>query len=295
MEEKHFGPIWFIPGNNRGKYPYCHSVYVEGPGILIDPASDRERLMQLRNGPGVREIWLSHWHEDHIMHLDLFEDLPLVVPEIDAPPLADIEVFLDWYGLENEEYRNEWRPMLLEQFHFRPRLPHRVFTGNETLDLGTVTVEVMHTPGHTPGHLAFFFREPGVLFLGDYDLGKFGPWYGDRESSIEDTLTSASRLQAVPARTWVTGHETGLFEEDPSDHWDRYLGIIDRREAKLLTYLSHPRTMEDIVNQWIIYLKQRKPLSFFEFGERGMMAKHLERLIRQGTVLQENSHFVRIG
>ena len=39
IAEKHFGPIWFIPGENKGKYPFCHSIYIEGPGILIDPAS----------------------------------------------------------------------------------------------------------------------------------------------------------------------------------------------------------------------------------------------------------------
>jgi hydroxyacylglutathione hydrolase len=291
MKEKHFGPVWFIPGNNRGKYPYCHSVYVEGAGILIDPASDRDRLIQLRENPGVREIWLSHWHEDHIMHLDLFEDIPLVVPRIETPPLADIEVFMDWYGLEKPEYRAEWRPLLVDQFHYRPRIPARVFEGNEIIPLGALTVEVIHSPGHTPGHLAFFFREPKVLFMGDYDLGKFGPWYGDRESSIGDTISSVRKLRKIPAHTWITGHETGLFEDDPAEHWDRYLGIIDEREGKLLTYLNHPRTLEEIVSQWIIYHKRREPLSFFEFGERGMMAKHLERLLNREAIKKEGDHY----
>ncbi len=131
MVEKHFGPVWFIPGENRGKYPYCHSVYVEGAGVLIDPASDRDRLIQLKENPGVKEIWLSHWHEDHMMHLDLFEDLPLVVPQIEAPPLSDMEIFMDWYGLDNPAYRAQWRPLLINQFHYRPRTPSRVFEGNE--------------------------------------------------------------------------------------------------------------------------------------------------------------------
>jgi glyoxylase-like metal-dependent hydrolase (beta-lactamase superfamily II) len=77
MEEKHFGPVWFIPGENKGKYPFCHSVYIEGECILIDPASDRNRLEKLRATAGVKSVWLSHWHEDHFMHLDLFDDLPL--------------------------------------------------------------------------------------------------------------------------------------------------------------------------------------------------------------------------
>ena len=46
MEERKFGPVWFIPGERNGKYPYCHSLYIEGEGggILIDASSDRERL-----------------------------------------------------------------------------------------------------------------------------------------------------------------------------------------------------------------------------------------------------------
>ena len=77
MEEQRWCPVWFIPGQNKGSYPYCHSLYIEGAGILIDPASDRERLIQLRKEHGVNAVLLSHWHEDHLMHLDLFDDLPL--------------------------------------------------------------------------------------------------------------------------------------------------------------------------------------------------------------------------
>ena len=71
MKERCFGPIRFLPGENRGKYPFCHSLYIDGAGILIDPASDRDRLKGLHKNGGVREVWLSHWHEDHFMHLDL--------------------------------------------------------------------------------------------------------------------------------------------------------------------------------------------------------------------------------
>jgi hypothetical protein len=51
MRERLFGPICFIPGKNKGKYPYCHSLFIEGAGILIDPASDRERLTRAVNTP----------------------------------------------------------------------------------------------------------------------------------------------------------------------------------------------------------------------------------------------------
>jgi hydroxyacylglutathione hydrolase len=293
MEEKHFGPVWFIPGENRGKYPFCHSVYIKGAGVLIDPASDRERLIQLRETSGVKTVWLSHWHEDHFMHLDLFDDLPLCISERDAPPLSDLELFMDSYGIDDDS-SDYWRPLFKEQFHFRPRKPARFLQGGEIIHLGTVTVEVISTPGHTPGHVAFFFKEPELLFMGDYDLTKFGPWYGDVDSSIEETITSVERLRNIPAKVQITSHETGVFEQEPGEIWDQYLDVINEREEKLLKLLEGSHTLEDIVEAWIVYKRPREPRIFFEFGERALMKKHLEKLMNQDVVGVEDGKYYKL-
>jgi len=293
MEERRFGPIHFLPGPNKGKYPHCHSIYVEGAGVLIDPASDRETLARLLHNGAVREVWLSHWHEDHFRYLDLFDGLPLRMSQIDAPPLANVDVLLDWYGFDAPDFRGFWRTMILDEFSFRPRKPSSFLQGGDQMRLGGLTVEIIHTPGHTPGHLAFFFREEGVLFMGDYDLTRFGPWYGDRDSSIEETLSSIERLRKVPAKVWVTGHETGVFETEPGILWDEYVRVIEEREERLLTFLNKPRTLEDIVEAWIVYRRPREPEVFFAFGERAIMGKHLERLLGQGVVAREESIFFR--
>jgi hydroxyacylglutathione hydrolase len=291
VKEQHAGPVWFIPGDNYGRYPNCHSIYIEGDGVLIDPASNRERLIQLREAPGVREVWLTHWHEDHFMHLDLFDDLPFLVSEPDAPPLTDLDVFMDAYGMEGADERESWRAILTEQFHFRPRRPIRFLRAGEIIQLGIGAVEVMGTPGHTPGHLSFFFQAQGILLLGDYDLTSFGPWYGDRESSIQETIHSVGRLRDVPAKIWLASHESGVFEENPGDRWDRYVAVIHEREKKLIDYLQSPRTLEDIVGAWIIYGRPREPKAFFEFGERVHMKKHLEKLMNEGRVLRDGPHY----
>lgn len=297
MEDRRFGPIRFIPGLRKGKYPHCHSLYIEGEGggILIDPSSDRELLSRLREKPGVKVVWLSHWHEDHLMYLGLFDDLPLWMSEKDAAFLSDIEAFLDAYGMDdsNGPHRSEFRKFIKEQFSFRPRKPDRFLRGGETLGLGTVTAEVIAAPGHTPGNLAFFFPEPGVLFLGDYDLTPFGPWYGDADSSIEDTLASIERLRRIPARVWITGHEQGVFEQDPGPLWDDYVNVILEREEKLLDLLGRPRGRQEIIEAWIVYGRAREPRYFFEFGEWAILGKHLDRLIRQGRVLQEQGRYAR--
>ena len=129
--------------------------------------------------------------------------------------------------------------------------------------------------------------------MGDYDLTKFGPWYGDAESSIEETIASVRRLRKISAKVWIAGHETGLFESDPGDLWERYLAVISVREEKLLEFLKTPRTLDDVVAACIIYGKPREPKAFFAFGERAHMKKHLEKLMREGIVRREGERYVR--
>jgi glyoxylase-like metal-dependent hydrolase (beta-lactamase superfamily II) len=282
----------FIPGNNGGIYPYCHSLFIEADlRVILDPASDRKRLEALLEGPGVDAAWLSHYHEDHFRHLDLFEDCEVWISEHDAPALEDLDCFMDFYGMTSAEERDFWRQVIQEQFHFKPRRAARLFREEEVIDLGGVTVEVIPTPGHTAGHCSFFFREPGVLFLGDYDLTPFGPWYGDAVSDIEATIASVKRLRTVPARVWIAAHEHGVFESDPGELWGKFLGLIDEREAKLLDFLAVPRNMDQIVEARILYGKKREPKEFYDFGERAHMGKHLERLMRRGVVVLEEDTY----
>lgn len=292
MIERTFGPIRLIPGENNGKYPFCHSVFVEEAGILIDPGSDRKILTRLKEESAVRSIWLTHWHEDHFTHLDLFEDLPLFISEADAPMLSDMELFLDGYGVEDEQQIRFWREILLEKFHFKPRTPTGFLQDGQRIELGGVTAQVLLTPGHTPGHLAFYFEEPGVLFLGDYDLTKFGPWYGDRASSIPETIASVRRLRQIPATVWLTSHGTGVFEEDPGQLWENFLGVIEERENRLIDFLNSPRTIEDIVNAWIVYRKSREPKELYEFAERAIISKHIDLLKEKSLIVEDENRYV---
>lgn len=280
-----------MPGKNRGKYPRCHSVYLEGAGVLIDPGSDRELLSQLKEGPGVREVWLSHWHEDHLAHLGLFDDLPLKMASLDAPPLADVETFLDWYEMDEPAARQVWRKHLSKYFHFRPRRPSGFLVPGEVMDLETVSVEVLATPGHTPGNLSFLFREPEVLFLGDYDLSAFGPYYGEKHADIDAVAESVQRLSRVPAKVWLTSHETGVFTENPGPLWQRFVQVIERREAKLIDLLAQPRTRQDITHAWIAYGKARQPVDFYAVAEWAIMKKHLQRLMAGGKVRQDRGFY----
>ncbi len=293
MEKKQFGPVQFIPGTNGGKYPHCHSLFIEEAGIVIDPSSDRKVLQDLRDRGKVKAIWLSHFHEDHFGDIDLFNDLPIWISERDAPPMADVSLFLDWYGIEGMEDREYWQRFMEEQFHFRSRMPSRYFQDGEIITLRSEQVEVIPTPGHTPGNLSFYFWQSKVLFLGDYDLTPFGPWYGDRYSSIEETMNSIHRLREIPAEVWLTSHEAGVFTSQPGPLWDRYEEVIFERERKILTFLKQKRTFREIVNTWICYGKPRAPKAFFDFAEGALIRKHLEHLLKRGLIQRKGEYYVQ--
>jgi glyoxylase-like metal-dependent hydrolase (beta-lactamase superfamily II) len=291
-----FGRIRFIHGENGGKYPFNHSLYLEGDKarVIIDPSCSLQKLTDLQKKSKVDQVWLSHWHEDHIGFLHLFENSILRVSERDFPPLTGIDIFLDWYGIEDANLREIWKNVLLNNFNYRPQQEALFLNNEETINLGSLPIQVIATPGHTPGHLSFFFPDEEILFLGDYDLTSFGPWYGDVYSSIEETIESIHNLKNIPARRWIASHNTGLFEQNPGKLWDDYENVIYQREEKILNFLDKPKTLEQLVSAWLIYGKPREPKEFFEFNERALLGKHLEDLERRRKIVLDKDQYVRI-
>jgi hydroxyacylglutathione hydrolase len=295
MKDRQLGRVRFISGENNGRYPFSHALYITGEAarVIIDPSCNLDKLMSLRDNEGVDAIWLSHWHEDHIRYLNLFAGSPLWISQRDFPPLTDLDIMMDWYSMGEEGQRAYWKKTMLEEFNFEPRREAHFIEDDQTINLGSLRVQVVATPGHTPGHLSFFFPEEEILFLGDYDLTTFGPWYGDAKSSIEDTIKSIHRLRAIPARKWIASHNTGLFEENPGELWSGYENVIYQRNEKILTFLREPATMEMIAAAWLMYGKPREPKEFFEFNERILVGKHLEYLLKQGGIMLDKNHYGR--
>ncbi|HOU52197.1 MAG: MBL fold metallo-hydrolase [Smithella sp.] len=290
------GKIRFICGDNGGKYPFNHSVYLEGKDcrVVIDPSCGLQKLTDLQQNDGVDQVWMSHWHEDHMGFLNLFDGCTLRISERDFPPLTDMEIFLDWYNIREKEFRELWKNIMLNSFNYRPQKEALFLQDDSVIDLGLLKVQVIATPGHTPGHLSFFFPDEEILFLGDYDLTTFGPWYGDLYSSIEQTIDSIHRLKSIPARRWIASHNTGLFQENPGNLWDDYENVIYQREEKIVNFLKEPKTLEDILAAWLMYGKPREPKEFFEFNERALIMKHIDYLERHGKITLHRNKYVRI-
>jgi len=89
--------IWFIEGENRGRYPFAHSLYVDGEEkILIDTGAG-EMLEELSGITG--QVVLSHYHRDHVTRNYLFNNAKFFIHRDDAPGVESAEGFYRLSGL----------------------------------------------------------------------------------------------------------------------------------------------------------------------------------------------------
>ncbi len=286
------GNVKFLHG---GKYPHCHGIFIDDQiRAVIDPASDESKLKAIQQERPVDILINSHSHEDHMLYNYLFAEAELWVHPLDDPPMNDIHCFIEQFDMPSdmdEKTTQQWQHFLTEEIHYSPRAPDRLLNDGEVIEFGQTRMQVLHTPGHTPGHLSFYFPEEKVLFSGDLDMVKFGPYYGDKASSIDATIESLERLATIEVETYLSAHgREGVLDGDP-EHIRRYLKVIYKREEALLDFLtSGPQTLEAVIERGIIYGGRTLAEGAWDLAksEKSMMMKHLERLESRGSITKED-------
>ncbi|AKQ43385.2 glyoxalase II family protein [Aurantiacibacter atlanticus] len=123
---------------------------------LVDPGGELDKLKDAVAQAGVtlEKILLTHGHADHCGQAGMLaEELGL---PIEGPHADDIF----WISkLEEDGPRFGIECKVFE--------PTRWLDGGETVTVGEATFEVLHCPGHTPGHVVFFHRPSQFAFVGD--------------------------------------------------------------------------------------------------------------------------------
>jgi glyoxylase-like metal-dependent hydrolase (beta-lactamase superfamily II) len=282
-------------GGKGGRYPYAHSLYLrDGGGVLFDCGSDLEDILRLKKEEGLRVVVMTHYHEDHFHFLGMLPDAEIWASEQDAPALESFEVLLDRYGVLESEWEPFFRNLLSEKFSYGPRRIARRIADGERLRFGRTEATAVVVPGHTPGHLCPLFPSEGVLFLADYDLTDFGPWYGDKPGNIEEFRRSAKRLAEIGAKVNVVSHETPVHRGSIASKVAVYLSRIDRREEALRDFLRRPRSMREIIDRRIVY-GEGHPGPWFDYGEWALMSKHLDGMIARGEAACEGEYYIARG
>jgi hydroxyacylglutathione hydrolase len=124
--------------------------------LIVDPGDEAEKLLAAIDGLGVtlEGILLTHTHFDHVgavAPVAKATGAEVWVPESEKFVLDDIMAFVPWPGFGPfESYDAE-----------------HTLSGGERLELAGFDIDVLFTPGHSPGHVTFSIPDESAIFSGD--------------------------------------------------------------------------------------------------------------------------------
>jgi glyoxylase-like metal-dependent hydrolase (beta-lactamase superfamily II) len=135
----------------------CYLIIDEASSaaVLVDPGDEGDRIVALASRRGVTpsEVWLTHAHLDHIGAIEAvrraWPGIPVSLHPLDQPVYDFGSKSAAYYGLPWEQ----------------PAPPDRELGEAQRLQVGSLVFDVLHVPGHAPGHCAFFGN--GALIGGD--------------------------------------------------------------------------------------------------------------------------------
>ena len=190
----------------------CNCAIVADPmtreAVVVDPGDEPDRILEALAGAGLRAVALIHTHAhfDHVGCSALLKRItgaPILMHAGDRPLYQNLAAQGQTFGLSLDA----------------PGVIDRTLVGGDRVACGKGELQVIHTPGHTPGSLCF--RMPGedgdVLFSGDTlfrrSIGRTDLWGGSAPQILESIrarlLTLPGGLRVIPGH----GDETTIADE----------------------------------------------------------------------------------
>ncbi|NLK50856.1 MAG: MBL fold metallo-hydrolase [Syntrophomonadaceae bacterium] len=276
------GPIKFIEAPDKARFPYSHGLLVDDEiKTIIDTGFGEENRRQLSK-KNIHMIINSHFHEDHMALNTAFPGVPVWASPEDAPGIRSVQHYRAWYGFEYFQ-ASHIGDKFIAYVNWKEAPVDRELTAGQHFQTGQTSFVAIPTPGHTHGHYAFWFPQERIMYTGDIDLARFGPWYGNLTSDVDQFIQSIRLIQSYQPSLIISSHK-GIVDTDPQAKLERYLTRIYEREERLLHYLSTFRTLNEIAQQRIIYGPHPEPANINLYFERANVYIHLRRLLKLGWI-----------
>lgn len=135
--------------------------------ICIDPGDEAERIVEMleRRGLNLQAIALTHAHLDHVGGVaalkKLKPDAKINLHKADEFMYNGLPEQPAWIGIP----RAQWKVLGLE-FEAPPPVDE-YWTDGQNYDVGELQFQVLHCPGHTPGHVVLYEQKERKVFVGD--------------------------------------------------------------------------------------------------------------------------------
>lgn len=187
--------------------------------LIVDPGEEAPKLLAAIDALGVdlAGILLTHTHFDHVgavAPVARATGAEVWVPTIEKGVLADIMSFVPWSGFGPfESYDAE-----------------HVLGGGERLELAGFEIDVIFTPGHSPGHVSFSIPDEQALLSGDVlfqgSIGRTDLPGGDGPTLIDSI---AKLVDALPEDTTVYPGHMGITSLAAERATNPFLADLARR------------------------------------------------------------------
>lgn len=165
--------------------------------VLFDaPDHTVEPLLQevTRRGWHLAGLWLTHGHfdhfADHAVVREHFPNVKILIHALEEPKASKPEVQTRLFQLP---------------FVIPPLKADANVTDNQRLQIGSLEARVLHTPGHSPGHVAYYFPREKILVGGDLIIGGSVGRTDLPDSKHADLEASVRRVMALPGATKLLG------------------------------------------------------------------------------------------
>lgn len=264
-----------IVANNPGPYTFLGTnTYLVGRGrvAVIDPGPDNAQhlaaIAEATRGERVSHILITHSHRDHCDGAKALQSL------------LGGEVM--GFGPTGGR-RGAGAPGLGEAFVDPDFVPDRKLADGDVVKVGSVALDVLHTPGHAPDHLCFALVGQRTVFTGDHVMGWNTTVIAPPEGSLAMFLTSLEKLLPRHDKVFLPGH--GGRVQSPQRVVRAYIMHRQWREQTILTCLEDgvstiPKIVAKIYGELNTDLKAAASLS---------VLAHLEHLIGRGLARAEAS------
>ncbi len=278
--------VFFIRGENRGRFPYCNVLLVEN--VLIDAGAGLNVVRDLVNRADV--LLLSHIHPDHASGAWIFNEAGKAVyaPEGDVTELDAMA--RRW---TSEELAELWKEEIAKPIGMKSFVAEGYEEG--LLDLKTDReLEAIHTPGHTEDHHVVLI-DGKILYGADIDLTSFGPFYGNPEGDMKKFRKSVEKVMGLGAEVFISAHSDPVFgREEIERKLNDYVGVIEKRNEVLLELLKEPKTIDELVRISPFYRKKPFAKKILDFFERNMIVQHLKELEKAGKIKRIDSKYISL-